>query len=129
MVCRSGLATPKIGDNTVAGAAGGARSSLNDMLKLMKVWLETGEHQFSTGLTSTPGSPLKQVNHIMSAQVPIGSPSYHETSYALGWARTQVPGPMGVVGVNGLWLPRPAGSPTGMPLVGKSSTSQLVVYH
>jgi CubicO group peptidase (beta-lactamase class C family) len=88
-----GIGDAQIGDNTVAGAAGGVRSSLNNMLKLMKVWLETGEHQFSTHLTSTPDSPLKQVNHIMSAQAPIGSPSYHETSYALGWVRTQLPAP------------------------------------
>ena len=76
----------QIGDDTVAGAAGGVRSCLNDMLKLMKAWLVAAEHQFSNRLTSTPGSPLKQVNHIMSAQIPTGSPSYHETSYAMGWA-------------------------------------------
>ncbi|KIM98635.1 hypothetical protein OIDMADRAFT_202404 [Oidiodendron maius Zn] len=123
------IGDPKIGDNTVAGAAGGVRSSLNDMLKLMKVWLKTGEHQFSSRLTSTPGSPLKQANHILSAQIPIGSPSYHETSYALGWARTQLPGPMGAIGLNGLWLRGPAGSPTGMPFVAKSATPQLAIYH
>lgn len=119
----------QVGDNTVAGAAGGVRSSLNDILKLMKVWLKTGEHQFNTRLTSTPHSPLKQVNHIMSAQIPIGSPSYHETSYALGWARTQLPGPLGAIGLNGQWLPGPPGSPTGMPFAGKSITPQLVIYH
>ncbi len=119
----------QIGDNTVAGAAGGVRSCLRDMLTLMKVWLATGEHQFSNLLSSTPGSPLKQVNHLMSAQIPIGSSSYHETSYAMGWARTQLPGPMGAMGLNGPWLPGPAGSLTGMPFVGKSATPQLVIYH
>jgi hypothetical protein len=36
---------------------------------------------------------------------------------------------MGAIGLNGLWLPGPAGSPTGMPFVGKSVTPQLVIYH
>lgn len=119
----------QVGDNTVAGAAGGVRSCLNDMLKLMKVWLSTGEHQFSNRVTSTPGSPLKQASYIMSGQIPTESPSLYETSYALGWARTQLPGPMGVIGLNGAWLKGPSSASDGMPIVAKSAASQLVVYH
>jgi CubicO group peptidase (beta-lactamase class C family) len=36
----------QIGDNTVAGAAGGVRSTLNDMLKLAQAWMKAAEHQF-----------------------------------------------------------------------------------
>jgi hypothetical protein len=85
----------------MAGAAGRVRSSLNDMLKLMKVWLATAQDQFSNDATSTLGSPLKQVGPIMSTQILVGSLSYRETSYAMGWARTQIPGPLRVVGLNG----------------------------
>jgi CubicO group peptidase (beta-lactamase class C family) len=48
------IGDPQIGDDIVAGAAGGVRGSLNDMLK---IWLKTGEHKFRTHLTSTTGSP------------------------------------------------------------------------
>ncbi|KAG4415579.1 hypothetical protein IFR04_011299 [Cadophora malorum] len=119
----------QIGDNTIAGAGGGVRSCLTDMLKLMKVWLEAGEHQLRTGLTSTPELPLKQVSHIMSAKIPTSSSSYRETSYGMGWARTQLPGPMGVIGLNGLWLPGRPGTANGFPIVAKSKPSQLVIYH
>ena len=119
----------QIGDDTVAGAAGGVRSCLNDMLKLMKAWLVAADQQFINDSTSTAGSPLKQINYIMSAQIPTGAPSHHETSYAMGWARTELPGPMGVIGLNNPWRQGPAGSLNGMPLVGKSTAPQLVVYH
>ena len=36
---------------------------------------------------------------------------------------------MGVIGLNGPWRQGPAGTPNGMPLVGKSTAPQLVVYH
>ena len=123
------IGEPQIGDDTVAGPNGGVRSTLNDMLKLTKAWLHAAEHQFNNRVTSTPGSPLKQVGHIMSNHIPIGSSSYHETSYGMGFARTQLPGPLGAIGLNGPWLPEPAGAPKGFPLVGKGAKPQLVIYH
>lgn len=57
------------------------------------------------------------------------SPSYHETSYGQGFARTKLPGPLSAVGLNGLWLPGPVGAPKGFPPIGKGATPQLVVYH
>ncbi|KAJ4294335.1 hypothetical protein N0V90_008025 [Kalmusia sp. IMI 367209] len=75
-----------IGDNTVAGSGGGVRSTLNNMLKSTKAWLDAAPHQFENRVTATSGLPLTQA--IMSAQISIGSPSYHETSYAMGFART-----------------------------------------
>ncbi|KAF2826779.1 hypothetical protein CC86DRAFT_406032 [Ophiobolus disseminans] len=118
----------QIGDDTVGGPGGGVRSTLNDMLKLSKAWLHAARHQFTNHVTSIPDSPLEQVAHIMSSHVPLPSPSYHETSYALGFARTQLPGPLGAIGLNAPLLPGPAGSPRGFPLVGKGADSQLVVY-
>lgn len=123
------ISPQQIGDNTVAGAAGGARSSLRDLLRYFNVWLSTAEHQFRTNKTSTSGSPLKQVGSIMSAKIPTTPNSLHETSYAMGWARTELPGPLGVIGLNGSWLPGEVGSANGFPLVCKSTPSQLVVYH
>ncbi len=47
----------------------------------------------------------------------------------MGWARTQLPGPLDVVGLNGLWLPEISGSPERMPIVGNPTKPQLVIYH
>ena len=119
----------KVGPDTVAGPAAAVRSTLSDMLQLTKAWLRAAEHQFQNRVTSTPGSPLKQVGTIMSNHVPMPCPSYHESSYGLGFARTQLPGPMGVLGLNGVWLDGPPGSPKGMPIVGKGGPKKLVVWH
>ncbi|PSN69364.1 beta-lactamase/transpeptidase-like protein [Corynespora cassiicola Philippines] len=70
-------------------------------------WLKAAKHQFENYESTTPDLPLKQVAHILSSQIPIQSPSYHEISYGLGFARTQPPGPTGA----------------------KSAPSQLTVYH
>lgn len=109
--------------NKFGGAAAGVRSCVKDLLKFYQELMRAGKHQFSTGQTSTPGSPLNQVAQMLSAKIPIREKSLREDSYALGWARTQLPGPMGAIGLN------PKLMPDGMPLVGKGAPSRLVVYH
>ena len=59
----------------------------------------------------------------MSTKIPMGSPTRLENSYAFGWARVQLPGRIGAIGVN------PGLVPNGMPIVGKGSPSQIVLYH
>ena len=113
----------KAGRNTFGGANGGMRSCVKDLLRLYKALLKAGDHQFRTGETSTPGSPLKQVSHLLSFKIPLGQTSLRENSYAFGWVRAQIPGPMGAVGLN------PKLMPSGMPIVGKGSPSRLVLYH
>ena len=115
--------TVKSGENVFGGSSGGLRSCVKDLLVLYGVFIETANHQFRTGKTSTPGYPLKQMSHLFSAKTPLEPPTYRETSYALGWARVQLPGPMGAVGCN------PPLMPDGMPIVGKGSFSPLVFYH
>jgi hypothetical protein len=85
--------------------------------------MRAANDQFESGETSTPGSPLKQVNYLMSAKIPINGPTKNEASYGFGWARVQLPGTMGGVGCN------PPLMPGGMPIVGRGVPSKLVVYH
>ena len=94
------IGVPRIGDNTVAGPSGSARSTLNDMLKLAKASLVSTDHRFNHHVTSIPDLAMRQVTRIMSSQVPLAAPSYHETSYAMGFAKTHLPGPMGAMGLN-----------------------------
>ena len=115
--------SPSGGGNQFGGPSGGIRSCVNDLLKLYSEFLSTANDQFSNGLTSTKGSPLKQVNHLMSAKIPMSQLTCRETSYGFGWARVQLPGRMGDIGCN------PALMPEGMPIVGKGGPSRLVIYH
>ena len=59
----------------------------------------------------------------MSAKIPMGDPTFRETSYGFGWARVQLPGPMGAMDCNPLLMPHD------MPVVGKGAPSKFVCYH
>jgi len=87
-------ATEKI----MSGAAAGLRTCTKDLLVLYDAFMIAANDQFASGNTSTPNSPLKQVSHLMSAAIPINGPTANEASYALAWARVQLPGRMGAVG-------------------------------
>ena len=79
--------------------------------------------EYTSGKTSMKDSPLKQVNYLMSAKIPMGDSTFRETSDGFGWARVQLPGPMGAIGCN------PPLMPHGMSVVGKGAPSTLVCYH
>ncbi|KAI9715196.1 MAG: hypothetical protein M1828_001022 [Chrysothrix sp. TS-e1954] len=111
------------GDDWFGAPSAGMRSCVQDLMKLYKAFLSSFNDHFATGKTSTEGLPLKQVAQLMSAKIPMGQPSKNEASYGLGWARVQLPGKMGHVGIN------PDLMPEGMPVVGKGVLSQLVIYH
>lgn len=112
------------GDDTVGGPGSAMRSCIKDLVKLYSSFLKAGKDQFSRASTSSPGSPLVQVEHLWSARVAMRATSLHETSYALGWARVQTPGPMGAIGLNpDLLLPKP------VPHVARDHPSELILYH
>jgi hypothetical protein len=112
----------KATEKIMSGAAAGLRTCTKDLLVLYDAFMIAANYQFASGNTSTPNSPLKQVNHLMSAAIPMSVPTVNEASYALGWARVQLPGRMGAVGCN------PSLMLDGMPIIGKGAPSRLVVY-
>ncbi|OPB45974.1 hypothetical protein A0O28_0060940 [Trichoderma guizhouense] len=112
------------GGDTVGGPGSAMRSCIRDLVKLYTAFIESGEHQFENHTTSTPGSPLKQVPFLFSPQISMNPISRRETSYALGWARVQTPGPMGAIGLNpDLLKPKP------MPEVARGHPPELILYH
>lgn len=117
------IPTVKATDKIFSGAAASLRSCTKDLLLVYDAFMIAFKDQFATGNTSTPNSPLKQVAQLMSAKIPMNGPTENEASYALGWARAHLPSAMGAVGTN------PGLMPDGMPIVGKSAPSQLIVYH
>ncbi|KAJ3493114.1 hypothetical protein NLG97_g4945 [Lecanicillium saksenae] len=111
-----------MGDNGYGAPSGGLRSTVEDLAKLYGAFLQGIDTQFEDNGSSSASSILKQLPQITSAKIAIDQPSKHESAYALGWARVQLPGRMGQIGLNpGLLV-------DGMPLVGKG-TSKLVIYH
>ncbi|KAF5252687.1 hypothetical protein FANTH_2314 [Fusarium anthophilum] len=112
----------RMGDVGYGAASGGARSSVKDLVKLYSSFIKGFNSQFSESVTPDDASPLKQLNHIMSAKIPFNQPSQHEASYAFGWGRVQLPGRLGQIGLN------PALLPQGMPTIGRG-TSSLVLFH
>ncbi|XMA14379.1 hypothetical protein WAI453_007170 [Rhynchosporium graminicola] len=113
----------KLGDNGFGSAHAGMRRCVNDLMKLYNAFISSFNDQFATGKSATKGSPLKQVKELMSAKIPMGQPTKNEVSYGLGWARIQLPGAMGQIGINPDLLPE------GMPIVGKEVSSQLLIFH
>ena len=113
----------KAGADTFGGSNGGMRSCVKDLLELYQGILKAADDQFKTEQSSTPGSPFKQVRQLLSAKIPLNVTSFRENSYAFGWVRSQTPTSMGAVGLN------PNLMPDGMPIVGKASSSRLVIYH
>ncbi|EJP60755.1 penicillin-binding protein [Beauveria bassiana ARSEF 2860] len=111
-----------MGDNGYGAPSGGLRSTVEDLAKFYGAFLQGIHSQFENGGSSSGTSILKQLPQITSAKIAIDQPSKHESAYAFGWARVQLPGRMGQIGLN------PGLLPDGMPLVGKG-TSQLVIYH
>ncbi len=117
------IAGVKAAADKFGGANGGIRSCVKDLLVFYQELMRAGKHQFGTGQTCTPGSPLYQVAQSLSSKIPLKETSLRENSYAFGWVRSQLPGPMGAVGLN------PNLIPDGMPIVGKGGPSRLVLYH
>ena len=106
----------KTGDNGFGGPSGSIRTCVKDLLRLYSVFLASANDQFANATTSTKGSPLKQVSHLMSAKIPMNQPTRGETSYGFGWARVQLPGTMGDIG--SVPKPRPPGGPPKVSLRG-----------
>jgi CubicO group peptidase (beta-lactamase class C family) len=61
--------TVKATEKIMSGAAAGLRTCTKDLLVLYDAFMTAANDQFVSGNTSTPNSPLKQVNHLMSAAI------------------------------------------------------------
>ncbi|KAK0732538.1 beta-lactamase/transpeptidase-like protein [Apiosordaria backusii] len=52
---------PHMAEGTLMNPAGGFQSTINDLLKYYATLMKSGNNQYESGATSTPGSPLKQL--------------------------------------------------------------------
>lgn len=112
---------PELEDGKILEGAAAIQTNVRESLKFYQSLLEASDCQ-QADLEGS--SPLRGVSILFEAQVPLDDrPSPHERSYALGWVRTELPGPLGMVSQNANWRKR-------MPLVGKGlEKPRLCLYH
>jgi hypothetical protein len=68
-----------------------------------------------------PNNPLKRIGHIWQGQINFPFRALREYTYACGWCRTQLPGPLA--------LPSSESDSSQLPFVGRGSPSRLTLYH
>ena len=93
---------PPIDSDSAMEGAVGVKSSVRDLLKYYKSFLDAREQQQNCGCTSTDDSPFKQVQELLTERVTMDNLPGHmdKTSYALGWAMVQLPAALGSLGGN-----------------------------
>ncbi len=109
---------PPLQSGKLMAPAGAAKSTLRDMLVLYSAFLEAEKQQSSKSATR-PNSPFRQVSMLITKHSAIQEGS----DYGLGWCLTELPSQAGLVGVNAYE------SPDGMPVIGRGTTPQRLIYH
>ncbi|KAK3938744.1 putative D-aminoacylase [Diplogelasinospora grovesii] len=112
---------PHMAEGTLMNPAGVIQSTVNDLLKYYVALMKSLNDQYQSGKTSTPGSPLKQLTQVLSTNIRT-APSLREQSYAMGWARVQLPGRLCDTSRNQVTMPR-------MPVIGNPEHPRLTLYH
>ena len=112
---------PDIKDGDPIQGAAGVQSSVVDLLRLYKSFIYAFNRQESSGDTSCPNSPFKQVNTLTKAHINLSS-NVPKRSFALGWIRTELPDQLGSVGLNEMYIEE-------MPLAGKGIEIPRLIFH
>ncbi|KAI1323170.1 beta-lactamase/transpeptidase-like protein [Xylariaceae sp. FL0255] len=123
---RSNVRIPEgsIGVGVFTEGGSGICSTIDDMLPLYAAYLAALKHQFAPGSQSTKDNPFVQCKTIFKGHTflyPDANELLLEQTYACGWVRCQLPGPLGGIGLNS--------SQTTMPVVLEGGESHLCIYH
>ncbi|QPC78178.1 hypothetical protein HYE68_008930 [Fusarium pseudograminearum] len=113
---------PTISDQTLMAAAGSVRSCTDDLARFYTNFMQATELQFVNDRTSTPGSPFKQLKHILHPHNQLGLAWISVKSYGLGWGRVLLPDTLGAFNYNKHLVPT-------MPQIGKGGPDNFTIYH
>lgn len=113
----------EIEDSTIMGSAGGAKSSVNDLLAYYTAFLTAAKHQSKNNCSSTSGLPFRQVSELVRSHILASASGPNLQHYGLGLVLTELPSTLGLVGLN----PRELGSD--MPIVGRSAKGKRRVWY
>ncbi|KAI0097663.1 beta-lactamase/transpeptidase-like protein [Nemania sp. FL0031] len=113
---------PQFEDGQIMQGAVGVQSCVRDLLNYYKAFLLGLEDQTQRNTTFSDDNPLVQVNTLLQGHSKISElESGNENSYALGWARTELPAPMGSIGLNPTYVDP-------MPVVGEGLTEPKLCF-
>ena len=87
-------------DDTIMRSGGGAKSSVNDLLKNHCAFLAAMKHPLESGRTSTSGLPFRQVSELVCDRILISFSKPQPGSYELGLVVTELPSTSDAVGIN-----------------------------
>ncbi|XXH02014.1 hypothetical protein Hte_008379 [Hypoxylon texense] len=115
---------PSFEDGQIMQGAVGVQSCVRDLLTYYDALLAAFTDQTQHNTTSSVDNPLVQVPILFQGHAKMFElPSGNENSYALGWARTELPAPMGSIGLNPTYVPE-------MPIIGKGlKEPKLCIWH
>lgn len=113
---------PKVNTEKALEGFAGVKSTVNDLLRLYQVFMETCHDQIGQQSTSTENSPFKQCATLIKAHSFMEGATLRENAYGLGWVRCQLPGVLGTQGIN-------ARLQMDLPVTGGGGASRLCLYH
>lgn len=118
------VAIPKtpLSGQTLMGAAGGVESCVDDMLVLYHSILKAACDQFGYRKSDTPNNTFQSLADTFSGYTSFPGDSLYESSYGMGWIRTQLPNQMCKISPNNDLLGE-------QPVIGKGAASRLVIAH
>lgn len=110
-------------DGKVMEGAVAVQSCVRDLLIFYKEVMRAAEDQKLNKRTRTDGCPLVQVGNMVTGHIPLVLGGGLERSYGLGWIITELPGTLGVIGLNERYMKH-------MPVVGKGMEgTKTCLYH
>ena len=115
------VASPTVANGVIMQGAAGVKGNVKDLLQYCKAFLHAAKDQRARNSTTTPGSPFKNLQTLLTGHIPLDSDTRYEQSYGAGWVIAQLPSPLGI-GTNPIFMDE-------MPVVGKGSKKEEVWYH
>lgn len=117
------LPIPTISEQTLMATAGSVRSCTDDLAKFYTNFMQAiDDDQFVKNTTSTPGSPFKQLKHILHPHNQLGLAYISEKSYGLGWGQVLLPAALGAFNYNKHLV-------LTMPQIGEGGPDNFTIYH
>lgn len=114
---------PTIGVGVFTQGGSGVLSTVDDMLCLYHKYLRAINHQFQSKNKSTPNNPFLECSTLLAPHNSLSGAEFilREQTYACGWIRCQLPGPLGMIGMNADYMD--------VPNVLEGGPSHLCLYH
>ncbi|KAF2801728.1 beta-lactamase/transpeptidase-like protein [Mytilinidion resinicola] len=113
---------PTIAEGIIMEGANGVKSTVADLLTYYKSVIKSWKEELSSGSSETDGLPFKDIRTLLTGHISLDPESDCEEFYGAGWAITQLPFPVGSIGINGMFV-------EAMPVVGKGTAKRLLRYH